>query len=312
MAAPTPFADLNTMLEELLSSVRALLGSNFVGFYLQGSFALGAGDAHSDLDFVVATHVDLPDDQIPGMDAMHAAIYDSASPWAQHLEGSYMPLGVLRNLDRAPKEVPGQPRPPGWRDPAVSGRTATVYPVWFLGNGERSLVRSEHDNSLVTRWILREHGMALAGPPARELLDLVPVDDLREELRAVVGSFGGALLDGSVVIDREWLQGFTVVLFARILCTIATGEIRSKPESVAWALAHLPPEWHELIVRAWNVRTRQHRGSGSPERNAATAADPGEAARTLEFVSYAWRVAGLAWPFEANFVRGLSSNARVR
>ena len=36
---PTPYADLNAILAELVESARTLLADNFVGAYLQGSFA---------------------------------------------------------------------------------------------------------------------------------------------------------------------------------------------------------------------------------------------------------------------------------
>ncbi|HEY1878917.1 MAG TPA: hypothetical protein VGG68_03185 [Caulobacteraceae bacterium] len=41
---PTPFADLNAVLAHWLSEVRRVLGDNFVGAYLQGSFAVGDAD----------------------------------------------------------------------------------------------------------------------------------------------------------------------------------------------------------------------------------------------------------------------------
>ena len=47
----TPYADLDDLLDELLGHWRRILGDNLVGAYLQGSFALGAGDLHSDCDF---------------------------------------------------------------------------------------------------------------------------------------------------------------------------------------------------------------------------------------------------------------------
>lgn len=40
-AQPTPFAGLNAVLDKLVTSVQAILGDNFLGAYLQGSFALG-------------------------------------------------------------------------------------------------------------------------------------------------------------------------------------------------------------------------------------------------------------------------------
>ena len=41
-ASPTPYADLNAVLGDLLKQARATLGTNFCGADLQGSFALGA------------------------------------------------------------------------------------------------------------------------------------------------------------------------------------------------------------------------------------------------------------------------------
>ena len=60
MAAPTVYPKLNALLEELVSSVRAILGANFCGAYLQGSFAVGDADVHSDVDFIVATRCSSP------------------------------------------------------------------------------------------------------------------------------------------------------------------------------------------------------------------------------------------------------------
>ena len=38
---PTPYADLNLVLCEVVGRVKKLLGKQFVGAYLQGSFAIG-------------------------------------------------------------------------------------------------------------------------------------------------------------------------------------------------------------------------------------------------------------------------------
>lgn len=51
----TPFPELDVVLTEFTAAVRDILGDTFVGAYVQGSFALGAGDMDSDCDFVVAT-----------------------------------------------------------------------------------------------------------------------------------------------------------------------------------------------------------------------------------------------------------------
>ena len=94
---PTPDAELNSVLEELVTNVHAALGDAFVGAYLQGSFAVGDFDRHSDVDFVIAVSDELSDDQVIALQAMHERIYGLGSEWAQHLEGSYFPAAILRD-----------------------------------------------------------------------------------------------------------------------------------------------------------------------------------------------------------------------
>jgi hypothetical protein len=56
MAGPTVYGDLNALLVDFVGRVRTILEDNFCGAYLQGSFAVGDADEHSDVDFIVATH----------------------------------------------------------------------------------------------------------------------------------------------------------------------------------------------------------------------------------------------------------------
>src|SRR5256885_16724499 len=159
MTGPTPFADLNAVLEEFLVSLRAVLGESFCGLYLQGSFAVGDADVHSDVDFIAVTNDEVTDDQLGALQAMHKRLYALDVPWAQHLEGSYVPKDSLRRKD-------------------AESRT-----YLFLDNGATELVRDTHCNTHVTRWVLREHGIPLAGPDATALVDPVTGDELRREMR---------------------------------------------------------------------------------------------------------------------------------
>jgi hypothetical protein len=64
-APPTPYPDVNAVLQELLAGVQAILGPHFVGLYLGGSLAGGDFDPRrSDVDFLVATADDLPDELV--------------------------------------------------------------------------------------------------------------------------------------------------------------------------------------------------------------------------------------------------------
>src|SRR5438067_9969402 len=102
---PTPYPELNRVLRDLVDSVQAVLSTNFVGAYLQGSFAVGDFDLHSDVDFIVVIAEELSDDQVGALQATHERVYCLDSPWAQHLEGSYFPKKVLRDLAERVKNL---------------------------------------------------------------------------------------------------------------------------------------------------------------------------------------------------------------
>jgi predicted nucleotidyltransferase len=48
----TPYPDLDGVLVEFRRSLQSILGGKLVGAYLQGSFAVGDADEHSDVDWI--------------------------------------------------------------------------------------------------------------------------------------------------------------------------------------------------------------------------------------------------------------------
>src|SRR5580700_7082685 len=88
---PTPYADLNVVLCDFVTRVRNVLADNFIGAYLQGSFAVGDFDIYSDVDFLIVIREDISENRLPPLQALHADIFKLDCAWAQHLEGSYIP-----------------------------------------------------------------------------------------------------------------------------------------------------------------------------------------------------------------------------
>lgn len=86
---PTPYPELNSVLRDLVDSVQTVLSNNFVGAYLQGSFAVGDFDLHSDVDFIIVTEEELSQVEVQALQILHEHIYCIDIPWAQHLEGFY-------------------------------------------------------------------------------------------------------------------------------------------------------------------------------------------------------------------------------
>src|SRR6266516_1245932 len=79
----TGYPELDAVLRELVAGVREILADNFCGAYLQGSFAVGDADVHSDVDFIVVTHDEVSAPQLEGLQAMHKKLFALEVPWAQ-------------------------------------------------------------------------------------------------------------------------------------------------------------------------------------------------------------------------------------
>jgi predicted nucleotidyltransferase len=84
---PTPYSELNAVLGELVESAQVVLGESFVAACLQGSFAVGEFDRHSDVDFIIVVEAELSEDQVLALQIMHERIYNLNCEWARHLEG---------------------------------------------------------------------------------------------------------------------------------------------------------------------------------------------------------------------------------
>ena len=253
--APTPYSELNQVLDVLVSRIRTILGDGFVGAYLQGSFATGGFDQHSDVDFVIVIQEDLTQDQVDTLQAMHDQVYQLKSTWAQHLEGSYFPRGIL------------------W-DPFERGRE-----LWYLDHGARSLVLSDHCNTIVVRWTVREEGVTLAGPPPRTLVEPIPTGLLRAEIFETIVNWGREILDDPTPYDNRFYQAFIVLNYCRMLHDLHSGRVGSKREGAAWAKRTLDPRWRDLIDGAWS-------GRPDPAQKVRELADPQAFARTLAFVEH--------------------------
>jgi hypothetical protein len=276
--APTPYAELNGVLAHLLAGARAALTDNFLGAYLQGSFAVGDFTPWSDCDFIIVTHEDLSVGQLASLQALHAEIHTLPAPyWRTGLEGSYAPKTILRRYSATPRDPPGEPRSADWADPGMSGAPPRAYPFWYLDHGSKSLVRSEHDNSQVVRWCLREKGVTLAGPDPKSLVDPTPPGALEAEVRATLGLCVALGLEPMHLV--AW-QAFWVGLCCRILHTLETGQVTSKTAAMTWAEHALDPAWRGLIARAKVLRKGDEASGGQP-------ADPTEIAATRAFADYA-------------------------
>ena len=252
----TPYPELNAVLHEFVSGLRDVLGEELLAVYLQGSFAVGDFDQDSDVDFLVAVRQPLSEDAIGGLQRLHSGIFNDKCAWAQHLEGSYFPLDILKAAQPSRR------------------------PLLYLDNAHEQLEWSTHDDTRVVRWVVREYGILLAGPAAATLIEPVSGDDLRSEIRATMRDWAQKILADPQQMNNRWYQPYAVLSYCRMLHTLQTGRVASKLAGARWAEGALEPRWIPLIRRAGLERP-------DPGLKVRQPADPDDFASTLEFIRYA-------------------------
>jgi hypothetical protein len=224
----TGHPDVDAMLAELLAGVRGELGPQLVGVYLDGSLATRDFAEHSsDIDVLVVTEDVLSDEAVAALATMHARIARGTSRWARELEVSYIPRRALRRFD--PDD--------------------NCHPCIERGSG-RLTVETHDRDWVIHRHVVREHGVALAGPDPRTLIDPVGVGDLRN---AVVSLLHGWWMPATTCrrrLDHPFYRSYAVLTMCRMRYTLLHGVVVSKPLAARWAQAALDARWTPLIQAA--------------------------------------------------------------
>ena len=216
----------------------ALASARIVGVYLFGSAVEDGLRPDSDIDLFVVTDRRLGTSE------------------KARLVGGLLPISgrATRPSEWRPLEVTAvaEPEVRPWRYPA---RIELQYGEWlrtaFLAGDVEPDPAANPDLAVLITTV-RDRGRPLVGPPAREVLDAVPSDDLA---RAMVDSVP-SLLD-----DLEGDTRNVLLTLARIWATVSTGEIRSKDSAADWALERLRPEDRPMLAHARDL----YRGGGYGE-----------------------------------------------
>jgi hypothetical protein len=229
---PTPYPDVNLEVNDLLTGIRALLGEQFTGMYLVGSLALGDfRPRESDLDLIIVTAGALADEYIAALSDLHQRFDRSESVWSARLDAVYIPLEALREMSVTQERYPVL----HWPEPLA------------LAQLERGL----EGGWSIWRYTLREYGIVVSGPAPRSLLDPVPPEELRRASAAKVEEW-----HSRAHADPEWVAGlqgrgqhtYVVLTLCRLLCTLDTGSIASKPVAARWVSWSHASRWSKLIA----------------------------------------------------------------
>ncbi|HYN89012.1 MAG TPA: aminoglycoside adenylyltransferase domain-containing protein, partial [Ardenticatenaceae bacterium] len=231
---PTPFAGVNVVLEAFHTHIQALLQGHFLGMYLVGSLALGDFDpSSSDIDFVVVTNTDLAGGLVRGLAEIHAQFAASPSPWATRIEAVYIPRAALRTHATATRQYP------------QIEKGTTLAPAAL------------EDGWVFQCWTLRERGLVVAGRTPGELVAPIQAREMHAAVAAIAGGWADAARHDPAWLD--WLRhrphhAFVVQTLCRMLYSLATGAVTSKPRAIEWAQQALGTPWSTFIQRSLAAR----------------------------------------------------------
>lgn len=210
--------------------IEAVVDRNLLGIYVVGSLAVGDfNPLSSDIDLIVVMHEDIGLSQFQALQEVHARVAKGSSPWAQKLEIVYAPEAALR--------VEYRPLP---------------EPVPQLEKGTALFSAPLEEGWVFQCWTLRERGLAVCGPSPDQLDILTEPRAMAEAVRAVAAQWCD-----DVENDPTWLgwllepgnHRFVIQTLCRLLYSLQTGEVTSKPMALAWGERALGEPWATLVAK---------------------------------------------------------------
>lgn len=223
--SPTQYREVNEIVAQVLAGVRPALGDAFVAMYLGGSLATGTFDPHtSDIDFVVVTAGEVTDSLAASLRSAHQRITAGRSTWAKKLEGPYVPRATLTT------------------------RHESTQRCAYLGIGGRFSTGDYQSDWIIQLHLVREHGIVVAGPHPKVLIDSISPAELRAAGAAIMRDWE-SLLEHRARFEAEY-QAYTVLTMCRMLYTLEHGTIVPKAAAARWAKERYGEAWGALIDSA--------------------------------------------------------------
>jgi len=226
MSDPTPYPTVNNLLRILIREHKAILTDGLVAFYLHGSLALGDFDIEdSDIDYLIVTRDEISAKAWEQLAAVKRRFQGSGIPLAMRLDGLFATEVSVRCYQ--PDRLPLQ------NGPIVHSQELDAW----------------GSQSVLDRYVVRNQGVVVSGPPPASLIDPISPADLRQAVRATVNESWASHLDE----NRIWFfnPAFAhnaVITLCRVLYTLEHGDMVSKPTAITWARETLDARW-DLLIR---------------------------------------------------------------
>jgi len=219
---PTPYADINELLELLLSSMQKILGEKLLGLYLYGSLVIGDFDPTiSDIDLVAALASDLDDKEFEALQKMHVDFAYQHKEWDDRIEVCYISITALQTVKTGTSQV------------------ANISP------GEPFHKRETSIEWLISWYVVRETSITLFGPSPKTIIEPISKDEFIQTIRVHAKAWDEWIHD----MHNRKSQAYAILTMCRTLYTLKYGEQVSKKQAALWAEKEFP-EWASIIESA--------------------------------------------------------------
>jgi predicted nucleotidyltransferase len=227
---PTPYEDINNILQSLLKGLQGIFGENLLGFYLFGSLSYDDFNPdRSDMDLLVILHNSATQKEIDLIKQLHIDVEIENERWLHRIECSYVPKQMLKDI-----------LPPKLPRPYVG--EGVFYPEAPYGN-----------EWIINNYLLYKHGITLFGPDFKTLVKPIDIKDVQKaSVKDLFKEWEPKLTDDKW-LDNSHYQSYLVLNLCRILYTVLHADAGSKRVSAEW-VKNTYPQWKDLIETAeqWN------------------------------------------------------------
>jgi predicted nucleotidyltransferase len=219
---PTPYPEVNELIESLLFRMKSILGSKLIGLYLGGSLVLGDFDQNtSDIDLLAPISNDIDDSEFEALRKMHDAIASENKDWEDRIEVCYISVDALRS---------------------VKSRTSQIVNI---SPGE-PFHRLEAKKEWLMKWYLtREKSKTIFGPSPKTLIEPITKEEFILSVKDHARSWN-KWVEG---MKNRYAQSYAILSMCRALYSYKKGDQVSKKVAARWAQKELP-QWSDLIQLA--------------------------------------------------------------
>ncbi len=211
---------------QALEIILELFENTVVGVYLYGSAVMGGLRVNSDVDILAIVNQSLTD---AARSKLVARLMDISGKIGNEAQLRSLEVTVINLNDVMP-----------WSYPP---KKEFIYGEWLRDEYEKGQIHGAVYDSDLTILLAqaRENSIPLFGPEASDILEDVPMADIR---RAIKDSLP------ELIESLEGDERNVILTLARMWLTVATGEISSKDVAADWAIPRLPAEQANLLEMA--------------------------------------------------------------